>query len=203
MPNKLGLIFLREFTKELIANSGTSEPQFFHTLSTTLPINISPEIVPAQTQQKRPMEIVARRPMPMMMPRIPFPPRQIPRMQQPQIPNPIMPVPQPMPQNLNLGKLSMLVNDMRVSIIECPGANKLLIAKSAGIPSVTQISLTEDEIKNIIDQFSRESKIPIIGGLFKVAVGNLLMTAVISELVGSRFIIQKITPQFLMEQNSI
>ncbi len=105
-----------------------------------------------------------------------------------------------LPPGFNLAKLEILLHDPRVTIIECPGPGKLVLARASGRTSVTKISLTTEEIQSIINQFSKESRIPIIPGLFKAAVGNLILTAVISELVGSRFIITKVTPQFFLEQ---
>ena len=60
---------------------------------------------------------------------------------------------------------------------------------------MTPVTLTEQEIRNVIESFSRETKIPLIEGILKTAYENLLITAIVSEYVGGRFIIQKINPQ--------
>lgn len=129
----------------------------------------------------------------------------------PRIPSPRLPTYKPvysgfpdysmnLSPEFDLGKLNALLNDNRVTIIECPGPDKQILTRVNGIQKVTQISLNEQEIKSIIEMFSRESKIPVIGGLFKVAIGNLMITAVISEVIGTKFVITKINPQFVIEQ---
>ncbi len=107
-----------------------------------------------------------------------------------------------LPEKFNIAKLEILLHDPRVTIIECPGSDKLVLARTSGRTNVTRISLTSQDIQDIIHQFSQEARIPIISGLFKAAVGNLILTAVISELVGTRFIITKVTPQFFLEQTA-
>jgi hypothetical protein len=112
----------------------------------------------------------------------------------------IQPSPTAMPSYFSLDKLDFLIKDPRVTVIECPGPGKFILARASGTTSVTRISLSQEEIAAMIEKFSRESKIPVISGLFKAAVGNLVITAVISDVVGSRFMITKITPHFILEQ---
>jgi len=108
--------------------------------------------------------------------------------------------PQPYSETLDLGKLNLLVQDPKVTVIECPGPGKFVLARTLGKITTTKISLNKEEIQDIINKFSEKAKIPVISGLFKAAVGNLIITAVISELVGSRFIITKITRLSMLEQ---
>jgi len=98
------------------------------------------------------------------------------------------------PENFDLGKLNLLIKDPKVLEIECPGPGKFVMARVLGRINVTKTTLSQSEIQAIIDLFSKTAKVPIIEGLFKAAVGNLVMTAVISNVVGARFIISKITP---------
>lgn len=102
------------------------------------------------------------------------------------------PEPSPPPKNFNLGKLEPVLNDSFVSSIECQGAGKFLLVRKSNRVSVAKISLTEQEINEIINNFSKQAKIPLISGILKAAVGNLIISAVVSEAVGSRFIINKI-----------
>ncbi|MFH1711136.1 MAG: hypothetical protein ABH840_02380 [Nanoarchaeota archaeon] len=122
----------------------------------------------------------------------------------PQGANPIMatisPTPQPIPQGFSLIKIDSLINDNRITAIECAGPGKPLIVKSLGKVSPTRISLSETEIKKVIETFSKYSRIPMMEGMFKAAVGNTLITAVVSDFVGSRFIINKYTPYSLLER---
>lgn len=94
----------------------------------------------------------------------------------------------------SLTKLSPLIKDPAITEIECPGANESLLVKKGGAIQQTKVILTENEIKSILNEFSEKTKIPIIEGTFKAALDNLIMIAVISEILGPRFIIQKKNP---------
>ena len=55
----------------------------------------------------------------------------------------------------------------------------------------TNIILSREEVDQIIKKFSETTKIPIQEGIFKVVVGKLILSAIISEVIGSKFIIKK------------
>jgi len=100
----------------------------------------------------------------------------------------------------DLGRINPIVYNPFALAVECPGPGKFIIVKTAVKTSVTKMMLSKEEIDEVIAKFSEEAKIPLIGGVFKAAVGNLIITALQSELIGSRFIITKISsyqPQFL------
>jgi len=188
-----GVLFLQEFTKELILNS-KSQWKFimpFHPVLETANVNIIPE-------QKPIMPVI---PAPPRMPQHPAPP--IHEIQnQVSIPEIVSPSPMPLPANFNLGKLNNLISDNRITSIECSGPGKPILVRSLGRVSSAQTTLGEEDIKNVIESFAQAAKIPFIGGVFKAAVGNLVITAVISDFVGSRFIINKYTPYSILEQNN-
>jgi len=101
----------------------------------------------------------------------------------------------PIPTNLqiNLGKLDPLINDPLVSSIECNGPDeKIIVRVPAAKP--TNITLSKEEIDEIIKKFSEATKIPVQEGVFRVAFGRLVFSAIISEVIGSKFIIKKMTP---------
>src|SRR3989339_805872 len=87
--------------------------------------------------------------------------------------------------------LIFLMSDGSVSSIECPGPGKQLILNKMGIVSPTGVSLTAEEINDIMKEISRRTRIPINQGLFKTAFDNLILTAVVSEFVGTRFLIER------------
>jgi hypothetical protein len=89
-------------------------------------------------------------------------------------------------------KIGKLLKDPTVHSIECPGPGKNLMVKRYNQVNITPNILNKDEIKSIIEDFSERARIPIVGGILKAAVGDLMISAVISEFVGSRFIINKI-----------
>ena len=106
----------------------------------------------------------------------------------------ITPAIEKVPQGFNLGKIDFLARDPKVNAVECLGPDKFVIVRVFGKINSTKIKLNQQEIQGIIQRFSKATKIPIISGLFKAAVGNLVITAVISDIVGSRFIITRVTP---------
>jgi len=106
----------------------------------------------------------------------------------------VRPVAQERPQGLALGRLEPLVKDLSVQSIECPGPGKNVLVKKYNKINVTKIIMSKSEIDEIIDNFSKNAMIPVVGGILKAAVGDLVISAVISEYVGSRFILNKITP---------
>ena len=68
---------------------------------------------------------------------------------------------------------------------------KNIIVYKDGTAQTTPYILDEEEIKEIMQNLSEQTKIPIIQGVFKAAIFDLIITAVISEFVGTRFIIEK------------
>ncbi|MBD3247175.1 hypothetical protein GF378_00985 [Candidatus Pacearchaeota archaeon] len=100
---------------------------------------------------------------------------------------------------IDLGmKLNPLISDPVVQTIECNGPNEKVIVRNPG-QKATNITLNKDEIDNVIKKFSEVAKIPVHEGVFKVAVGKLVLSAIVSDVVGSKFIIKKLryspTPQ--------
>jgi hypothetical protein len=59
--------------------------------------------------------------------------------------------------------------------------------------------LNETEIKNVIVYFSDYARIPIVGGILKTSIESMMISAVISDYAGSRFIINKRTPYDLIQ----
>ncbi len=99
----------------------------------------------------------------------------------------------------SLKKIESLIKDPSVQMIECPGPGKNILVKVRNRINTTKITMGEDEIKSIINYFSKTAKIPISGGILKAALNNLLISAVVSEYVGSRFIINRKSPYELIE----
>jgi hypothetical protein len=110
----------------------------------------------------------------------------------------LKPIPINEVSGINLEKLNPLVKDRAVKIIEgTPDANVIVMGDMGTKP--TRITLTKEEIDNIIKKFSEKSKIPVTEGIYRVVVENLILSAIVSEAIGSRFVIKKILP--LQNQN--
>lgn len=112
----------------------------------------------------------------------------------------VQPQAQKRPKGFALGRLEPLLKDNTVQSIECPGPSKNVLVKRYNKINITKIILNQQEITDIINDFAEKARIPIIGGILKAAVGDIVISAVISEFVGSRFIINKITPYSLIEK---
>ena len=103
---------------------------------------------------------------------------------------------------IDLGKLNPLLRDPAVKVIEASPDERVRVMGTMGT-RMTDIFLTKDEVDIIIQKFSDASKIPTMEGIYRVAVGNLVLSAIISDVTGSRFVIKKIppTPQKTPETN--
>jgi len=113
------------------------------------------------------------------------------------IPEPTLPPrlqhisPSPTNKDIDLERLNPLIRDPAVKIIECNGPGEKIIVRGNMGTKPTSVSLAQDEIDDVIERFSEEAKIPITEGVFNVAVGRLILTALISEIVSPKFVIKK------------
>ncbi len=92
-------------------------------------------------------------------------------------------------------KLNPLLADVSIQTVECPGPGKPVLVYKYGVIQTTNLILTSDEINKIMAEISEKTRIPLISGIFKAAWDNYIVTAVRSEFVGTRFVIQKKAPQ--------
>lgn len=107
--------------------------------------------------------------------------------------------PQPTPSSgksgsVNLGKVTSLLRDPSVFSVECPGPTKNVLVNRAGSIQTTPLTLTKEEINSIMENVSEKTRIPLMSGIFKAAYQDIIITAVVSDFVGTRFIIQKMMP---------
>lgn len=97
-------------------------------------------------------------------------------------------------QNLSIGRLTRVLYDPSVWSVECLGAGKPILVNRAGAVMTSAITLSDQEIQQVLNEFSERTRIPLIQGVFKAIFQDLLITAVVSEFVGTRFVIQKRLP---------
>lgn len=143
---------------------------------------------------KVPIKSIAARPFPVPRARIPLQPQQTPKNS--------FAVPAPStfsPPKESYGKIDPLLRDASVSTIECSGAGQNIIIIRAGQKQFTKINLNPVEIKQILEKIAQEARIPLMEGIFKAAVDGFSVNAVVSSVIGSRFIIKKQTPYSLLE----
>lgn len=125
----------------------------------------------------------------------------------PQTTPPIQPITPPSaPQGIHTepsqdyGKIIPLLNDPSVSTIECQGAGKSITIIRAGQKQMTRIVLSAGDIKNLLKKVSGTTHIPLLEGVFRAAADNFSINAVISEIIGSKFIIKKQTAYAMLER---
>ncbi|MCR4284597.1 MAG: hypothetical protein NUV97_00960 [archaeon] len=97
------------------------------------------------------------------------------------------------------GKLMPLLNDPSVSSIECPGPGKQIRIIRVGQRQITRIVLTDKEIKEVFERVADSAHVPLSEGVFRAAVDNFSINAIVSEMIGSKFIIKKQTPYAMLE----
>jgi hypothetical protein len=125
-----------------------------------------------------------------------------PRVQQPilRVPEPKLPQefqylrPTPTRKEIDLDRLNPYVNDPGVKEIECESPNRPIVVSGMMGRLPTETILNSSEVEDIIERFAKASKIPVDIGIYKVVVGNLIFSAIVSEVVPSRFLITKMTP---------
>ncbi len=83
---------------------------------------------------------------------------------------------------------SLLTEDIKV--IEC--ANGTIRVKRNGEFEQTTIFLNESEVKDLIKKFSEMTKMPISDNIFRATINNFAITAIVSDKIGSRFLIAKL-----------
>lgn len=114
-----------------------------------------------------------------------------------------------MPKNYQLpvageyGKLNQFLKEKSITIIECSGPNKELTIVRDGDKQLTKITLSQEEIKNFLDLVAKKANLPITEGVFKSQVDDFEINAVISDVIGTRFIIRKDTPYNIIKKPQI
>ncbi len=99
--------------------------------------------------------------------------------------------PTPTEFSISLGQLNQFIENPRIESIECNGPDSPIIIRTPQTIT-TEVTLSKEEIEEILNIFSQTASIPLEeGGVTRIVVGKLILTAIVSELVGSKFIIKK------------
>jgi len=193
--------FLLQFTKELILNSMHEDVFVEKDLNKERikPQSVLIERTPKKINVKEISGVPMNIPNPVLLRkqvrgnpnRLYIPPRGL-YIPDPQLP-PNLQYLRPVPTNLDidLGELNPLLRDSAVKIIECDGADKKIVVKGNMGIKFTGVVLNKEEIDGVIEKFAFSAKIPVHEGVFKIVVGKLILTAIVSEVISSRFIIKK------------
>lgn len=197
--------FLITFTKELVLQSATRD---INKLQKIIDLKERKEVKKFHVKRdfihkiEEPQKIVLKKqnPQEKITPKITRPiTRQALSIPEPRLP-PHLEYLKPISSNLpdiDLGKLNPLIKDRAVKIIEVNPDEKVTVMGLMGTKP-TDITMNKEDIDRVINAFSEISKIPKEDGIYRVAVGSLILSAIISEVVGSKFIIKKIAEQTII-----
>ena len=185
--------FLNEFTKEIVKNYGKIFPEGKKAKEKAE--EVKTQFMPSLKIPTLALSIPLSLPSFRTMPKIPLPPQTFPQTALtsaiPKIGIEELKTGKPT-GNINLGKLNQLLADPSISKIECQGENQPMLITRLGQTTLTKIILNGDEIKKILEEFSRETRIPVVKGVFRALFENLMISAVVSDFVKPKFIITKL-----------
>jgi hypothetical protein len=97
------------------------------------------------------------------------------------------------------GAIVPLLADPSVSSIDCKGAGQPVMVIRAGQKQMTRIVLSKEDIDGVLKKVAEEAHIPLLEGVFRASVSEFSINAVISETLGSKFLIRKVTAYNLLE----
>lgn len=155
------------------------------------------ELMPVHVVSEKEIARPEIAPMPAEVPEAPLPPTKL-MMKPPQVPVARLPKPPKFFEQelkikpaVDLGKLNNLIVDPTIEAIQCDGSFIPVKIIRAGETINTNIELNDREITDIINVFSRNLGIEAKGPVFKASIQGLMLSAIISEFAGTRFIITK------------
>ncbi|MCA9485798.1 MAG: hypothetical protein KC506_03060 [Nanoarchaeota archaeon] len=185
--------FIRKFVLSLIVHSYKPEKKYVHEIDTHKENELFIPSVATPEKIAKPLKPEVRRVNVGQI--VQQPKSQIPKTKSPA---PLPPVqqskplkPGEKPDSINLGKLAQVLLDPSVISVECGGPGRTLIVNRSGQIQNSNIMLNKDEIDQVMQNFSDKTRIPLVSGVFRAAFKDLLLTAVISDFVGTRFLIEK------------
>lgn len=91
-------------------------------------------------------------------------------------------------------KLLPFLNDQSIIKVEYRAENQPLFVTRLGQTFATKITLTEQEAMDILQEFSKQARIPLMKGVFRVYTRTFMVFAIISDFIKPRFIITKTSP---------
>ncbi|MBI2044353.1 hypothetical protein HYT24_03250 [Candidatus Pacearchaeota archaeon] len=99
--------------------------------------------------------------------------------------------PLPSEKQIDLGKLNPFLKDPMVVYIECNGPGQEIIVNGKMGRKRTGIFLDRQEIEDIVNYFSVQTKIPVGEGVYNVVYGKYQFSAIVSEMLGAKFTLKK------------
>ena len=191
--------FLLEFTRELINQSYLKNKDQFDKINTLHKVSqkdVKKRLLPKKKLNDSEFMKSLSKPLETSTQHVLFKKRQakpVLRVPEPRLPPALRYLtPTPTNQQIDLERLNPLIQDPLVKTIECNGPGQQIIVKGNMGTKKTSIILNDDEIDDVLQRFSKAAKIPIHEGVFRVALGKLVLSAIVSNIVGVKFVIKKI-----------
>ena len=193
ISNEFKVSFPLQFTRELIRNSATNEFLELETILKKEKKDTHQEISKKIKEREKPVlakkEIAKPLSTTIKTKKLQVPVLRIPEPRLPQSFQYLKPTPTRL--EIDLGKLNPLIKDPLVNSIECSGTDEPVTVRGKMGIKKTNIILNKEELDQTIKKFSETAKIPMHEGVLKIATGRLILSAVISDIIGSKFIIKK------------
>lgn len=105
---------------------------------------------------------------------------------------PARPLPAGEVAGIRFGKLSPVIQNPSINVIECPGAGREIIIRTYNIRKPYPIVLSREEMQKLVEQFAEKAKVPIISGLMRAWIDKFMISATIVNNHVENFILQKV-----------
>jgi hypothetical protein len=93
--------------------------------------------------------------------------------------------------DIDFGSITPLVQNPAVNMIECPGPGKNIIVRTYNVRKPSNMQLSAEQMKDIVTQFSKKARVPLINGLFRAWIDKFLVSSIIAQGQPINFIVQK------------
>ena len=93
---------------------------------------------------------------------------------------------------IKFGKLTPVIQNPSINVIECPGAGREIIIRTYNIRKPYPIVLSKEEMQRLIEQFAEKAKVPVINGLMRAWIDKFMISATIVNNQVENFILQKV-----------
>jgi len=93
---------------------------------------------------------------------------------------------------IKFGKLTPIIQNPSINVIECPGPGREIIIRTYNIRKPYPVVLSKGEMQKLIEQFAEKAKVPVINGLMRAWIDKFMISATIVNNQVENFILQKV-----------
>lgn len=98
-------------------------------------------------------------------------------------------------KKIDVGTMKVLLNDPKVKEVVFSGPEEKLKVRGIMGEKTTNISLDQNQADTLLQNFAKESKIPLQKGVFRAAVGRLILVADVEKSSATHFSLKKLEIQ--------